>query len=152
AIKWNTGRFRRNVYVGPNPRKPGAELWNRASAEDVEIAFVHFVDCDGPPSTDRLLEAPLLYSFAVTTGTVPQSRGQAYWELEEPTRDMAAWSAQQTALAEHFGGDKVTDPPRLMRLAGSVSYPKEDKRARGYVTELTMIRTTYPDEAGNEAE
>jgi hypothetical protein len=142
----------RNIYVGVNPRKPGTKLYDRAAAKDVEIAFFNCADCDGPPSTDRLLEAPLPYSFAVTTGIVPEPRAHPYWERKEPTRNMTSWSTQQAALAEHFGGDKVIDPPRVMRLAGTVSYPPPKKVKRGYIVEITEINTQYLGDDGIEVE
>lgn len=135
----------RNVYVGVNPRKPGTAPWGRASALDVEIAFYHFVDADSAESAARVRKAPLPYTWAVTTGRVPNPRPHVYWELEEPVRNLQAWSAQQRALADHFAGDAVIDPPRIMRLAGTVNYPSPKKIERGYRVELVTIRTVYDD-------
>jgi hypothetical protein len=136
----------RNLYVGVNPRKPGTPPWGRASAIDVEIAFCHFVDADTAKAADRLRKAPLPYTWAVTTGRVPNPRPHAYWDLEEPTRNMDAWSRQQRALADYFGGDAVIDSPRIMRLAGTVNYPTQKKIEKGYRTELVTLRTLYDDE------
>jgi hypothetical protein len=121
----------RNVYVGANPRKPGSPPMVRASAEDVEIAFYHFVECDGAEAAELIQDALLRPSFTVCTGQTPHMRFHAFWELETATRDMSAWSERQAALREHFRGDQVKDPPRVMRLAGTINYPAAHKVARG---------------------
>ena len=59
---------------------------------------------------------------------------------------MEVWEQQQRALAAHFGGDSVIDPPRVLRLAGTVNYPSEKKAAKGYVPELVQLKTLYDDE------
>lgn len=144
AVRYNA--MESNVYVGVNPRKPTAPPFGRASAGDVEIAFVQFIDGDSVETASRLRTAPVAYNWAVTTGRTPNPRVQPYWELEEPTRNMKAWSDRQLALAEFFGADHVTDPPRIMRLAGTVSYPSPRKVARGYIIEPVTIRTVYDGE------
>lgn len=136
-----------NIYVGPNPRKPGTPPFGPASGDDVEIAFFQFADADTPDAADAIKHTPLDYTFAVTTGRTPNVRPHVYWELEEPTRNMKAWRQQQANIADAFGSDRVIDPPRIMRLAGTINYPSEKKSAKGYVTELTTIRTLYNDES-----
>ena len=142
----------KNVYVGVNPRKPGTRRDKAASAADVEIAFHCFGDLDSEESTDRLLEFlangsdGLRYSFAVTTGETPSTRVHVYWALEEPACNLNSWRDVQRRIATHFAGDSVIDPPRIMRLAGTVSYPDAKKIDRGYVSELVTIRTEYEDD------
>jgi len=106
-----------------NPRKPGTFPTSRANASDIEIAFFHFVDADNQESAELLERAPLPFSLAILTGRHPSQRIHAYWELEDPTYNMTAWGAQQCALRDHFKGDAVVDPPRIMRPAGTVNYP-----------------------------
>ena len=145
AVKRNEGGA--NVYVGVNPRKPSAPPFGRGSAEDVEVAYFQFADIDQPEGIDKLREKlPLPYTMAVTTGRKPGPRVHPYWELEEPTTNLLAWRRQQRALAAYFHGDAVIDPPRIMRLAGTVSYPSEKKQTAGYEIEPVTIRTIY-DEA-----
>jgi putative DNA primase/helicase len=142
----------KNVYVGVNPRKPGTPRHEAASAADVEIAFHCFGDLDSEESTDRLLEflaeesEESRYSFAVTTGEIPSTRVHIYWALEEPARNLNCWRDVQRRIATHFAGDSVIDPPRIMRLAGTASYPDAKKKDRGYVSELVTIRTEYEDD------
>lgn len=136
-----------NTYVGVNPRKPGTALGRAASARDVEIAFFHFADFDTPECVEILRQrCPLAYRFAVLTGRIPNPRPHIYWELEEPTRNLDAWSQQQAQIATYFGSDRVIDPPRIMRLAGSVSYPDAKKQNRGYVVEQVALRDEEADE------
>ncbi len=141
ALRYNNAGS--NVYVGVNPRKPTSPPFGRASASDVEIAFVQFIDGDTPETASKLRQAPIPYSWAVTTGKIPNPRVQPYWDLEEPTQNMEAWSRRQLALAEFYGADHVIDPPRIMRLAGTVSYPSAKKLAKGYIIEPVTIRTLY---------
>jgi hypothetical protein len=122
-----------------NPRKPGTFPTARADARDIELAFFQFVDCDSQDSIDLLERAPLPYSLAVVTGHTPSPRLHAYWELEDPTFNMKAWSTQQCGLREHFKGDAVIDPPRIMRLAGTVNYPGRHKVCRGYRIENVTL-------------
>jgi AAA domain len=129
----------RNVYVGVNPRMPGIPARGRAGAKDVEIALFQFAEVDKLESLERMRHPPVSFSFIVVTGTTPNSRPHGYYELSEPIRDLTAWRARQEALRDYFGGDNVVDPPRIMRLAGTVNYPAPHKIARGYRTEITTI-------------
>lgn len=136
-----------NCYVGVNPRKASAPPMGRASTIDIDRAYFQFADIDQPEAIDRLRQKlPLDYTMAVTTGRIPGPRVHPYWELEEPTQNLEAWSRQQTALRDHFDSDQVNDPPRVMRLAGTVSYPPPRKRERGYDVEMVTLRTIYDDE------
>lgn len=144
AVRFNAAGS--NIYVGINPRKPTAPPFGRASAADIEIAFHQFIDGDSEETVKRIRTAPLPYSWAVTTGRIPNPRPQVYYELEEPTRNMPAWSAMQLNLAEFYAADHVIDPPRIMRLAGTVNYPSLKKAERGYVVEPVTLRTRYEDD------
>ena len=56
---------------------------------------------------------------------------------------MGGWHYTQAALAQTFGTDStVTNPSRILRLAGSISYPPPHKQERGYVTEVTSLDRT----------
>ena len=131
-----------NGYVGVHPRKPGTSRAGQAS--DVDCAYWQFVDCDDGEASAKLLKLPFSPNFIVTTGTQPTQRLHGYYMLEAPETDMAAYTARQEALAAAVGGDNVKDAPRIMRLAGTVSYPSDDKAARGYVPELVTISDVDP--------
>jgi hypothetical protein len=146
AVEMNQQGF--NIYIGVNPRKPDTPPFGAASAEDVEIAFFNFADIDSQESIDILIaDEKVPYTFAVTTGTIPNPRPHIYWELDSPARNLKAWSDVQSGIADHFHSDRVIDSPRIMRLAGMVSYPdKKKEEERGYVTETVTIRTEYEDD------
>lgn len=122
-----------NVYVGVNPRNKNTK--GAGKATDVEISYFHFVDADDTSSVEKLKTAPLKPNFVIETGREPNQRVHAYWRLEDPSRNLQQWQKQQEALADYFGGDRVIDPPRIMRLAGTVSHPSEKKLERGYKKE-----------------
>ena len=134
---------KRNVYFGVNPRKPGTAPFARSDAEDVEVAYFQFADCDSAEASRNLRKAPLPYTFAVTTGRVPTPRVHPYWELDEAVHNLDAWSNQQRSIAHFFGGDPVINRDRIMRLAGTVNYPSPKKVERGYHVEKVTIRTLY---------
>ena len=131
-----------NGYVGVHPRKPGTSRAGQAS--DVDCAYWQFVDCDDGEASAKLLKLPFSPNFIVTTGTRPTQRLHGYYMLDAPETDMAAYTARQEALAAAVGGDNVKDAPRIMRLAGTVSYPSKDKQMRGYIPELVTISDADP--------
>lgn len=132
----------RNVYVGVNPRKPETFVGKSATDKDILCAYYNFSDHDNVESTDKLKKNnPIPYSFVVTTGKIPSARVHAYWERETPLPNLGAWTTVQSGLVERFDSDKVIDPRRIMRLAGTVSYPDTKKCERGYTTELVTIKT-----------
>lgn len=137
-----------NVYVGVNPRKPNTSTRHQASTSDIEIAFYHFADIDKEESIIGLVEryGKLPPTMNVTTGTVPNKRPHLYWRLEEPVRNLEAWTERQRGLAQSLGGDMVIDPPRIMRLGGTVNFPTQKKLEKGYRVELTQVRTGFANE------
>jgi len=137
-----------NVYVGVNPRKPNTNTRRAASSDDVEIAFYHFADIDKAESLVGLVEryGQLPPTMTVTTGTVPNKRPHLYWRLEEPVMNMTEWTDRQRGLAQCLGGDSVIDPPRIMRLGGTVNFPTQKKLQNGYQVECTSVRTSFPNE------
>lgn len=144
----NRNREGKNVYVGVNPRRSTVDQRRAATAADIEIAFYHFADIDKAESIVGLVEryGPLPPTMTITTGTVPNKRPHLYWRLEEPVMNMAAWTERQRGLAQSLGGDMVIDPPRIMRLGGTVNYPTQKKMEKGYRVELTEVRTSFPNE------
>lgn len=148
AFAANRNREGSNVYVGVNPRKPATDRKRAASASDVEIAFWHFADldtADAVANAGKKLRA-LPPTMTVNTGTVPHRRPHLYWQLEEPVSNMTAWTQRQLGIAQVLGGDHVIDPPRIMRLAGTVNFPSQDKLQRGYLVECTSLKDTFDEE------
>lgn len=150
AFAANRNREGNNVYFGVNPRKSSVDTRRAASAADVEIAFWHFADIDDAEAVKHAVErvAALKPSFTVTTGTSPHKRPHLYWLLDEPVRNLAAWTERQRGIAQAVEGDSVIDPPRIMRLAGTVNFPPQHKLQRGYGVEVVTMRTQFAEERG----
>lgn len=147
AVEWavNLNRLNRNIYVTRNPIR--ASYTGAATDADIVAAFFLWADCDDITSAENVkrFDGPK-WSASVTTGKVPTTRAHAYWSLQEPCYDLAAWRAMQAAIAQHFASDaSVINPARIMRLAGTITHPSTQKRARGYIPELATMRTTYKD-------
>ncbi len=155
----------RNAYACVNPVDPARVKPGDMGATDAAIpaAFFQFIDCDDQAATDNYknFTGPAR-AFNVLTGTIPFERPHIYWELEQPQRDMAEWRKLQIALAARFRSDGVViNPSRIMRLAGTVTYPDEKKQAKGYVSEVAgygvkvqgdpvsfdRLRALFPDSA-----
>lgn len=135
-----------NIYAVRNPIR--ADISGSAKDDDILAAFFCWADCDDPASAQNVyrFDGPK-YSAAVTTGRTPSTRVHVYWQLEQPCTDLAAWRDMQTRIAAHFGSDRsVVNPSRIMRVGGTVAYPFKKKQERGYIKELTTLRTEY-DEA-----
>jgi len=134
-----------NIYSVRNPI--GSRTSGSASDADIIAAFFLWADCDDPAAAGNVLrfDGPK-WSASVVTGTTPSTRAHTYWELAEPCTDMAAWRAMQATIAAHFASDpSVINPSRIMRVGGTVSYPDARKQGRGYINEVTQLRTEYAD-------
>lgn len=141
-------RAGQNIYVGVNPRKPGTPNGRRANESDVEIAAWQFADLDSIEALDGLKKrlSRLPHTYTVVTGTVPHKRPHLYWRLDEPVRNLEQWTLRQKALAANLEGDAVIDPPRIMRLAGTVNFPPQRKLQKGYAVEEITLRSDFEDE------
>lgn len=147
AIDWieSLNNLGYNIYAVRNPIRDTVS--KSATDADIIAAFSLWADCDDPAAAGNVLrfDGPK-WTAAVTTGTIPSRRVHVYWELETPCTDMAAWRAMQSTIAAHFASDpSVINPSRIMRIAGTVAYPSAKKQGRGYVKEITTLRTDYPD-------
>ena len=129
-----------NVYVTINPVNPDAVIKAGKGATDSDILRAHysFADADDQQGLDGLNTIAGLVEpdMIVTTGTVPHERRHAYWRLAEPCTDLTLWRLRQIDIATKYQTDpSVCNPSRIMRVAGTVSYPSKQKLARGYVPE-----------------
>jgi hypothetical protein len=154
AVDWaaNANGNGCNVYVGAAARKPGNDA---RRARDIEISGSKFVwaDADGDVSEveNKLERLGLRPSLVVETGTEPELRRQYWFRLEDYTKDLAVIKSANQSLQDALGTDAVSNASRVMRLAGSVSYPKPKKRADGYVTEVTRL-VEHEDAASVDAD
>jgi len=134
-----------NVYTTINSINPSAVIKAGKGATDPDILRAHysFADADDQQGLDGLNTIAGLVEpdMIVTTGTVPHERRHAYWRLAEPCTDLILWRLRQIDIATKYQTDpSVCNPSRIMRVAGTVSYPSKQKLARGYVPELVTLK------------
>lgn len=125
-----------NVYVGAALRKPETAPFMRSSIDDFMQANAVWVDLDDAESAKTAKEKykDLPPSFVIVTGRHPNIRAQAWWILDNPCSDAGALKTTLAQLCHALDGDKaVVDSARVMRLGGSIAYPKK----QGRVPELT---------------
>lgn len=127
-----------NVYVGVTLKSADAPHKGRMAADKAALATCLPVDSD----TQFVATADKLAMIAkpelvVMTGRYPESRGQFFIRIK-PTPDLSAWETAHERIVRKCGGDEnALGRNRLMRLAGSISYPSPKKIERGYVVERT---------------
>jgi hypothetical protein len=128
-----------NVYVVVNPVPESSPL--NAKDKDIGRSFFAFVDADDKGAADRARSFDAFeIAMEVITGTTPHLRNHIYYRFDEPVTDMQQWKTLQRALIQNLGTDAaIHNPSRIMRVAGTVSYPSKAKINRGYKTELTRL-------------
>ena len=120
-----------DVYVGAALRLPNTAPFARCFKGDFYAAPCVFVDLD---EADAAALAKTRYrgcppTAVVVTGRTPNVRAQLWWRLEEPLTDPVALEAQNKGLIANFDGDQaVFNCDRVMRLAGSIAWPKKAGR------------------------
>ena len=127
-----------NAYVGVALRDPDTPLFGRASDVDHYATTVIGGDLDTAAASaaagDRTRHLPP--SFVVCTGQHPHTRLQPFWQLEEAIIDAEQHRQLFGGIADMLDGDRViTNPGRIMRLAGSIAWPTK----QGRVPELTYL-------------
>jgi len=142
AVRMNANKL--NVYMTINPIAPDETIKSGKSAKDRNVLRAHysFADADDLQGINGLNEVSKLIEpdIIVTTGTIPHQRRHAYWRLIEPCYDLAIWTQRQKQLADRFNTDKaVVNPSRIMRVAGTISFPSSAKLAKSYIPELVTM-------------
>jgi hypothetical protein len=136
-----------NVYMCINPIDGRAVIpaGKAATDKDILAALYCFADADTDGSMANVLSfAGPKFTMSVKTGTTPYVRGHAYWKLEEPCINLDAWRQVQASIAASLGTDPVViNPSRIMRVAGTISFPNKDKQGRGYIQEMVTMRTEF---------
>lgn len=143
-------QHRLNAYVVVNPIDANAkiETGKAATDDDIVASFFHWADADDATAAEniRSFVGPKP-TFFVLTGVNPSPRPHVYWELEEPTHNLQAWTATQRAIAATLKTDStVVNPSRIMRIGGTINWPKPQKQAKGYIAERTTLRIYDEDE------
>lgn len=127
-----------SIYVGAALRRPTTPRWRRAADSAFFALSCAYADFDGPGDLERAealcRERDIEPSFKVITGRHPHARAQLWFRLREPLRDPGACRNLNHAIAEALGGDvTVANPGRVMRLGGSIAWP----RKKGRIVERT---------------
>ncbi|MCP2214243.1 hypothetical protein AB7M42_008796 [Bradyrhizobium diazoefficiens] len=140
AEKKNKAGF--NIYVGAALRygEPGAR--GRASGAKVLTASHAWAEFDKSGDDTRidavLKEKNLPPTMTVVTGRTPHLRAHLYFALDgRITPDQLR--TVNTALKTLLSSDAVQNPDRVMRLAGTISYPTPKKVERGYIPERVTL-------------
>lgn len=130
-----------NVYIAAALRLPDTDRKKRSNASDFYVATAVPIDIDSDYDATRARMASICDDgLVVGTGLLPDRRSHHWARLSEPCDDEATFGTAFRALVSHSGADmKVKDSARIMRLGGTVSYPSDQKKAKGYLTELTTV-------------
>ena len=136
-----------NIYMCINPIDPIVPIPAGKAPKDTDImaAFYCFADADTKGAMENIMSfAGPKFTMSVKTGTTPFARGHAYWQLEEPVKNLEAWREVQKSIAASLQTDPaVINPSRIMRVAGTVSWPNKKKQDKGYIPELVTMRTQF---------
>lgn len=131
-----------NFYLNCTLLEGTADRNKRSSAADFLASTVIVADVDENYNEvqKRMKDKVGNSMLTVITGNRPQRRSQHWFRLNEP----CVWSDEHAravdGLVYHIGADpKAKGSNRLRRLGGTVNWPSSDKKARGYVAELTTL-------------
>jgi hypothetical protein len=129
-----------NVYVGATLKRADTPAKGRTGGQHAALATNLPIDIDGSfVDGARKLAIIARPKLVVITGRAPEPRGQL-WIMITPTEDIECWSEANRRSVHFSGGDRnALGTYRLMRLAGSISFPPPQKVARGYGVELTSM-------------
>lgn len=118
-------------YVGPS-------VGTKPKKDDIQAARGAHCDLD-PPKDGRAWDkgeaiGALADHTAPPSLVIDSGNGlQPVWLLDEPAREWSQIEATNTGIRDTFGGDDCHNIDRLLRVPGSVNYPSQTKRARGYL-------------------
>ncbi|WP_027556614.1 AAA family ATPase [Bradyrhizobium sp. Cp5.3] len=133
-----------NVYVGAALRHGKEPRSGRANSGHFLAARFAWIEFDQLRDYERIAmtcsHESVFPAMTVITGTTPHRRAHLYFLNAKPITDAAELVEVNTALRDRFGSDDVQDAARVLRLAGTTNYPKPDKIAKGYATELVTLR------------
>lgn len=138
---WANGKLGHHVYLGATLKHADTAIKGRTKRDQAALSGCLPIDIDG----DFLIGARRLGMVAkpqlcVVTGRTPEPRGQ-FWIRTDLCEDLSLWAEVNKRSVAFSGGDQsALGCYRVVRLAGSVSYPSKSKQARGYVVEGTALQ------------
>ena len=140
AVEKNRAGF--NIYVGAALRHGEQSYSGRASGHHVLAASHAWTEYEKAGDDERiaaiLKDKDLIPAIVLTTGTVPNPRRHLYFRIDGSATPAEVKAANES-LKKLLGTDAVQNSDRVLRLAGTVSYPPEKKKERGYITELVTL-------------
>lgn len=119
----------------------------RRLAPDIVRIRAFFIDCDTPESVAALMDWLGTADRSLRPNALVSSSGKklhAYWMVEDCP--LERFETVQRGLANKFGSDNVSDPPRIMRLPGTLNV--KAKYAQPHLCKLRGAndRTWHVDE------
>lgn len=141
AVEVN-GEHMWNVYVGAALRHPDVFPGKAADDGDFLKTYAVWADADDEGQVTAAREAyhsrDIMPAMVVVTGRTPDRRAQFWWPLETPISDIAVVRSTVRGIADVLGTDHgVLTGKQLMRLAGTLAWPKPNKPGR--VLERTEV-------------
>jgi hypothetical protein len=134
-----------NVYIGAALRHPHTAPFGRTKDSEAYALTCGYVDLDDAGATAaarRVYEHKAKPTMVVVTGREPHVRAQMWWRLDEPLTEPARWPALLRGMAKAMGGDpSVTNPARVMRLAGTIAWPVKEGRNAIELTAIAPLNT-----------
>lgn len=124
-----------NVYVGAALRRD--DVFPGCAADDTDFLKTYAVWADADDD-DQVTRARAVYQergiqppLVVVTGRTPTRRAQLWWPLETPIDDINVLRSTVRGIADALGTDHgVLTGKQLMRLAGTLAWPKPNKPGR----------------------
>lgn len=122
-----------NTYVGAALRNEDVFPGQAADDADFNRTYALWADVDDGDHLDAAREKyrtlGVTPPFIVVTGRTPSKRAQLWWPLDTPATDIDALRSALRGIAAVLGSDpKVCTGKQLMRLAGTVNWPKKEDR------------------------
>ena len=135
-----------NVYVGAALRRDDVFPGRAADDGDFLKTYVVWADADDDDQVTSARETyhtlQVVPPVVVVTGRTPSRRAQMWWPLENPISDIDALRGLLRGVAATLSTDpKVCTGKQLMRLGGSLAWPKKDGRVLER-TEFLQVENT----------
>lgn len=137
------GRPKTNVYVGAALRKPETSRFARAGDDDFYASACLWSDLDDKDANDQAKHRfkSAIPSFVVRTGEFPHTRHQLWWRMTEVLTDPERVRAGVQGISAMLSGDSsVSNPGRVMRLAGTIAWDQKEGR-RPELTRIVHLKT-----------
>lgn len=132
AVESN-GRPGWNTYVGAALRNDDVFPGQAADDSDFNRTYALWADVDDGDHLDKARETyrslNITPPFIVVTGRVPSSRAQFWWPLDSPITDISTLRSALRGISAGLDSDpKVCTGKQLMRLGGTINWPKKEDR------------------------